>query len=241
MAEIIYRSAKGANLVAAEVDANFAELEERIQTLSESVPQPNEIMEISVTGNQMTIVMEDLSIFGPFTLPTAVLEWQGNWLAEQDWPAYSLFLYEDNLYMTLVALNTGETFVMGPNYQLLMPVPRVFDIGLFYPQRVGFGIPAGEPIASHLAVRPWFLLEDAPLSRASLRVATTEELVLSVVQNVTEIGTITFAASATVGVIAVPADVQFEAGDVMSILAPAAVDDTAKDLRVTFSGKLGEL
>jgi hypothetical protein len=73
--EIVYRSVKGANLTANEVDANFQELEDRIAAVVSSAPQPNNIDEIVVTGNQMTIIMEDLTTFGPFTLPTAVLEW----------------------------------------------------------------------------------------------------------------------------------------------------------------------
>lgn len=231
---------KGANLTPTEVDRNFWSVHQRLLTIENNPVLPLEIAEITVVGNQMTITLSDgYTTFGPFTLPTAAFDWVGEWTPSTNYAAYTLFTYNDVLYMTLEALNTGPSFVMGPHYQYLMPLPRVFDVALFFPQKVGFAIPAGEPIMSYLSVRDWYLLANLPLSRASLRVATTAELVLDIYKNTTSIGTITFAAATTVGVFSFADTVEFEAGDVLSVMAPAAVDDTAKDLRCTFVGRQG--
>jgi hypothetical protein len=74
---ITYRTAgawgagKGSNLTPAEVDGNFWDHEGRIAELEDSAPEPNNISNILVTGTQMTIVLEDATEFGPFTLPQA--------------------------------------------------------------------------------------------------------------------------------------------------------------------------
>jgi hypothetical protein len=73
----IYRTAGawgagiGANLSAAQIDGNFWGHEERIEALETSAPEPNNISNILVVGTQMTIVLEDATEFGPFTLPQA--------------------------------------------------------------------------------------------------------------------------------------------------------------------------
>lgn len=239
MVEIVYRSVKGANLVAAEVDANFQELENRVQAVVDNAPQPVEIVDIVVVGNQMTIIMADYSTFGPFTLPTAVITWHGDWTPNTDLVAYTMFIHNDGLWMTLEALNTGPTFVDGPHYQFLMPTPAVFDIGFFFPQRPGFGIPAGEAICTYLAGRDFFIEADAPGSLARLRDAPTAELVFELTKNDDAIGSITFDAAATTGVFDFVDTQEFAAGDFLRVLGPAVVDDTAIDLNITFVGRLG--
>ncbi|AZV21485.1 hypothetical protein [Mesorhizobium sp. M7A.F.Ce.TU.012.03.2.1] len=68
---IIYRSVKGSNLTATEVDNNFHDVDDRIQAMEDSPPEPVNISNITVTGTQMTIYLEDATVFGPFTLPQA--------------------------------------------------------------------------------------------------------------------------------------------------------------------------
>lgn len=62
---------KGANLTPAEVDGNFHDLATRVGSLETDAPQPVNIADITVVGTQMTIVLEDATSFGPFTLPQA--------------------------------------------------------------------------------------------------------------------------------------------------------------------------
>jgi len=74
----IYRTAgawgagKGSNLTPAEVDENFYGHEQRIEDLEGSPVEPNQIANIIQTGDTITIVMEDASTFGPFTLPRSM-------------------------------------------------------------------------------------------------------------------------------------------------------------------------
>lgn len=239
MVEIVYRSVKGANLVAAEVDANFQELEDRIAALISSAPQPIEIIDIVVVGNQMTIVMADYSTFGPFTLPTAVTEWTGEWQPNHQYNGFEFFTYQDNLYMTTGPYLTGPVFVDGPHYQWIMAIPSVFDIGFFFPQRPGFGLPAGEPICTYMAARDFYIEADAVGSLARLRIAPTAELVFELTKNAVSIGSITFDAASLVGVFDFVDTQEFTAGDFLRVLGPAVVDDTAIDLSITFVGNLG--
>lgn len=82
---VIYRTAgawgagKGANLTPAEVDGNFYDHEGRIATLEGTPPTPNNIANITVSGSQFTVIMDDASTFGPFTIPTARWNWTGDW------------------------------------------------------------------------------------------------------------------------------------------------------------------
>ncbi|MBB4520469.1 UNVERIFIED_ORG: hypothetical protein M2435_001249 [Rhizobium sophorae] len=63
---------KGSNLTPAEVDGNFYDLDGRVTDLEDNPPTPNQIADITQDGNQITIVMDDASTFGPFTLPRSL-------------------------------------------------------------------------------------------------------------------------------------------------------------------------
>jgi hypothetical protein len=63
---------KGSNLTPAEVDENFYGHEQRIDDLESSPTEPNQIANIIQTGDTITIVMEDATTFGPFTLPRSM-------------------------------------------------------------------------------------------------------------------------------------------------------------------------
>ncbi|RVD13020.1 MAG: hypothetical protein EOS73_26285 [Mesorhizobium sp.] len=68
---IIYRSVKGSNLDATEVDNNFHDVDDRIQAIEDNPPEPLNISNMTVVGTQWTIYLEDATVFGPFTLPQA--------------------------------------------------------------------------------------------------------------------------------------------------------------------------
>ncbi|MGR9317278.1 hypothetical protein ACU8LZ_12605 [Rhizobium leguminosarum] len=75
---LIFRTAgawgagKGSNLTPAEVDENFHDLDCRVTDLEDNPPTANQIADITQDGNQITIVMDDASTFGPFTLPRSL-------------------------------------------------------------------------------------------------------------------------------------------------------------------------
>ncbi|RWN35781.1 hypothetical protein [Mesorhizobium sp.] len=62
---------QGYNLTALQVDGNFYDLDQRIQAIEDNPPEPVNISNITVVGTQMTIYLEDATVFGPFTLPQA--------------------------------------------------------------------------------------------------------------------------------------------------------------------------
>ncbi|RWQ12326.1 hypothetical protein [Mesorhizobium sp.] len=68
---ITYRSVKGSNLTATEVDDNFHDIDDRITELEDNPPVPTNISHMTVAGTQWTVYLEDATAFGPFTLPQA--------------------------------------------------------------------------------------------------------------------------------------------------------------------------
>ncbi|MGR3593106.1 MAG: hypothetical protein ACU0B9_07325 [Limimaricola soesokkakensis] len=70
---------KGANLTAPEIDGNFWELAQRLVAVETNPAAPNNISAITVVGSQMTVHMEDGATHGPFTLPTAMIHYRGDW------------------------------------------------------------------------------------------------------------------------------------------------------------------
>lgn len=59
----------GVNLSAAQVDANFYDLDQRVVELETNPEPPNGISNITVSGSQLTIYTSDLTQYGPFTIP----------------------------------------------------------------------------------------------------------------------------------------------------------------------------
>ena len=66
---ITYRSAKGANLTAAEVDANFKAFEDALNDIINNPPTAVGISNIVVQGSSVLFYKTDGSTFGPFPLP----------------------------------------------------------------------------------------------------------------------------------------------------------------------------
>ena len=73
-------------------------------------------------------------------------------------------------------------------------------------------------------------------SQAALVVAATASTVFQLLKNGTQFGTITFAASGTVGTFAAASSTTFSAGDIFELRAPASADATAGQLGVTLLG-----
>ena len=80
---IVYRNAgawgagKGARLTSMEVDGNFHGHELRITELEENPPSAVSISAISVSGNQITILLTDFDRVRPFHDPDVAMELEG--------------------------------------------------------------------------------------------------------------------------------------------------------------------
>ena len=70
---------KGANLSAAEIDANFWEIATAIQDIVDHPPVPAHISNIEVARTAITFVLSDGSSLGPVQLPVVMFRWRGDW------------------------------------------------------------------------------------------------------------------------------------------------------------------
>jgi hypothetical protein len=140
---IIYRTAgawgagNGANLTPAQVDGNFWDLHGRVGTLENTPPTPNNIANITATGSQMTITMDDASTFGPFTLPTARLVWTGDWADATAYGINNTFRDPDtgSIYIVIKAhtsvapFDAAATSGGDPVYELMIDAAEIASGG----------------------------------------------------------------------------------------------------------------
>lgn len=97
-----------------------------------------------------------------------------------------------------------------------------------------FGKPTdGEVVMRFRACRAYTLQSDQTNGQAKSSVAATASSVFTVAKNGVAVGTITFAASGTVGTIAIASNISFAIGDVLTITAPATADLTLADVDFT--------
>jgi hypothetical protein len=103
---------KGSNLTAAEVDGNVYDHELRIADLEANPPEPNNIDSITLSGSQMTVIMEDASEFGPFTIPAARWAWRGDFEDATDYAINDIFTDPDtgSLYVVLIGHTSATPF-----------------------------------------------------------------------------------------------------------------------------------
>jgi hypothetical protein len=73
-------------------------------------------------------------------------------------------------------------------------------------------------------------------SRAAAKVAATAEAVFPITHDGAQVGTMTFAAAATVATFAMAANTVMGAGDMLEVVAPATPDATLADLGITLYG-----
>ena len=242
---------KGVNLRPEEVDENFWELVQALAAVA--ALEPVEISSFSVTGNQMTVHMENGSTFGPFPLPQAVLNFTGDWQDGFSYARYDLFTANQSLWLVLQPHDTdsGSDFnpsaanMVGPFYRLVMPYPNVYDIGFFFPGKPGTGIATGEPngaIFAFRAVRDFYIPAGAAESLAELRVAPASLLSFPIYKNSTLVGSIDFDpdfSDPELGTITLASTVQFHRRDWLRVLRPNSLDANAKDLTATFAALKG--
>lgn len=267
MDTLIYRTSdvakwgagKGSNLTPDEVDENFWAVAEAVQALETNPALPSEIESITVNAsNQMLITLSNLTVFGPYQLPTAKFLWTGAWQPDFDYKTSNLFVADEALYIVNVDFTSGESLdpnqSVGGQYviSMVMPFPSRVRIGWFWPTKPGIGLPEIESdpgsesdtsvpaMFAYLAVDAFVLPVDFAQSLARLRVASATGLSFPILHNETEIGTCNFAANATVGTFLMENAVAVEVGDLVRMLPdPAGVDPDAFGLNVTLVGRLG--
>jgi hypothetical protein len=110
---LTYRDEKGSNLTAAEVDANFRELEEAIADFV--APEGRGILSMSVVGDQLYVNLTDATQIGPYTLPTVAYRWRDEWAAGTEYEVYDFFsVAGDGVYLVLQEYTSPEDTTEGP-------------------------------------------------------------------------------------------------------------------------------
>jgi hypothetical protein len=254
MVDLIFRTSgawgagKGSPLTKVEVDTNFFALKTAVEDALTNPLQPLQIADIQVIDNQMTITMSDFSTtFGPFPLPAATFRWMGIWQPATDYKTYDLITQLEGMYLVLQNHTSDSVFdpaasnVNGPFYQLIFPYPNVYAFGFFYPGQPGVSIEVGRSMFQHVLIRQVVLQAGLPGSFAYLEDAPADALQFVINQNGLFAGTIDFAAYETVGTFNWTSDTQFEIGDKIQVVRPDVLDIAARDLTVTFNGRLGSL
>ena len=122
---------KGSNLTPVEVDGNFWELAERLVAVEGAEAGSGlGITNIAVTGSQMTIFLEDGTALGPYTLPTAMIRYRGDWVPGAAYAELDLVAVPDDaIYLVLQDHDAAAVFDRdatggddNPLYRWLFPI-----------------------------------------------------------------------------------------------------------------------
>lgn len=110
---IVYRTTgawgagQGSNLSAAQVDGNFHDLDQRVDALGAG-PAPAEIDTISLSGNTLTITLDDARFF-EVTVPTVTFTYRGSWTASTAYLANDVFEVADVGTFVVTYDHTSDT------------------------------------------------------------------------------------------------------------------------------------
>lgn len=248
-------SGKGARLTAEEFDRNTWELSERIRSVEEALDAGLEgvgISNIEQVGSTFMIYMTNGAAYGPFTIPTAMLQWRGDWLNGQILRKLDLVTVKGmGLYLVNIPHTTPvapATFdpdafdsVSGSNYytHVFGEDTYITDIAFSWPGKPGQGVEAGTDFFEHMFIRPTMIPAGFVGSRAKLQAASTSDLVMRIKKNGDHIGTVTFTAGNLIGVITMldDADINFVDTDTLSIERPTDLDPTAARLALTIAAR----
>lgn len=230
---------------AAQVDGNFFDLDQRVVGLNADLAEGKRIDHMTYTANSMTFIFTD-GTSQIIPLPIAVLTLVGEWLNSKTYLRGDMVTYTPlGIFQVLqdhvtppppAKFDANAVDGSGnPLYQLFMPLRDVnYDAAVFVPgsiQRTP-GTLLWQGIANRAMKLP---LGNAGcygyLATASATGAAA--IVLSIEKNGTEIGTITFAATAQTGAFSIPAEADFIAGDRYALRVTQSNAAEASDLSVT--------
>lgn len=114
----------GANLTATQFDTNNYNIAQSIQGLIDNPPTPDNIADVDVTDNQLTITLEGGTVFGPFALPIAEFHDRGAFAAV-DYVYGDIFTSSTAIYMVLqehtgvLPFDPARTILGNPVYRKL--------------------------------------------------------------------------------------------------------------------------
>lgn len=238
---------KGAPLATIEWDTNFWNIKQAIEALQGSPTQPLQIEDITIVGNQMTILLSDLTTSFTVTIPSASFKWTNAWLGDHAYKAWDVFTSTEGMYLVLQDHTSASIFnpadgnVNGAYYQLIFPYPNKYRFGFFFPGEPGTGIVDGRAIAQHIVVDPVIFPNGLVGSEAYLEDAPHDDLSYPIFLNDIEVGSIDFLAYTNTGTFTFIGDLQTEPGDRVRVMKPVLLEGSARDLTVTFAATVGSL
>lgn len=230
MTSLVYRTAglwgvgKGSNLTSAEVDTNFSTLDGLIAAYSPVAPY--DITSVTVSDDQMTLLLSDGRSLGPFTLPSPAFKLRGAYLAGYLYHGGDIFSINGNMYLVLQAFtsagtfNPADTINSKPVAVCVGGTPVLHDMAFYVP-----GTPGALDIFQHVATRGLTLQS----AIAYMRVAPSSDQVFTVKKSGGSIGTFTIANGQQTANAAITATLA--AGDIITVSPPGS--PSGADLSVT--------
>jgi hypothetical protein len=103
---------KGSPLSKEEIDNNFWDHEGRIDEIETNPVQPTSIANITVSGSQMSVVLTDATVLGPYTIPRA--PFQPSRVETLSATDYTLVITDENAYKRCTS-NTAVTITIPPH------------------------------------------------------------------------------------------------------------------------------
>ena len=107
-----------------------------------------------------------------------------------------------------------------------------YDLPIFSPGTLS----ANMLVARVLAVRAFSLPSGLSGSRATAGTAATAETIISLQKDTTEVGTVTFGAGSSTGVLAMASQTSWASGDLLRLVGPATPDTTLSDISISLMG-----
>jgi len=110
---ILYRTdgawgaGKGANLVPAEVDENFYDVDQRIEYLQDNPPEAITPVAINISGGLFTMQMSDGSTLGPIVMTYPVPQWRGDWMPATPYAEMDFIIAPDNGFGAVMVSHTS--------------------------------------------------------------------------------------------------------------------------------------
>lgn len=232
---------------AAQVDGNFYHFQQAVAGLEADLAEGKMIDSVSYTSNSFTLHFTD-STSQTIPLPVASLTFVGEWLPSTSYLRGQLISASGGLYQVLQDHTSAATFdpnaTQGGNplYALLMPTRDVnYDAAIFVPGSIQRD--ADELVVQFIANRTMRLPSGNANAYAYLEVGDDStgatDIILSIEKNRVEIGTVTFTAGdldtggGHEGSIAVPATIDFAAGDRYALRVTQSDNAGASGLSVT--------
>lgn len=244
-------SGTGGNLTPLQFDENMWELLTRIQALENDPPTAVSIVSFTVIGSQFQVNMSNGAHLGPYQLPIATFNLQGEWVNAMTYTELDIVsAVHHGLYLVLhdhitpaspavfdpdaIDDDSGSPSFGEPLYQQLFGEDTyIYDLGWFFPGKPGIGVEDAAAIAGHVFVHAVTLSIGLPGSKATLKIAAAADLSFPIEHNDTAVGSVDFDAGETVGTFTFAAAVDVAVGDTVVLIKPTAVDVDARELAVT--------